>query len=109
LAPHIEAAAVPELVRDTILRGDQLGAWSAARTTTPAHPAAALWELLLSQPSRPGNHAVSQSDARKLAEWLPASLRVRASELLESRQVIPQEALRFDVLAEALTACTRRP
>ncbi len=34
LAPHIEAAAVPELVRDTILRGDQLGAWSAARTTT---------------------------------------------------------------------------
>ena len=34
LAPHVEAAVVPELVRDTILRGDQLGVWSAARTTT---------------------------------------------------------------------------
>jgi hypothetical protein len=34
LAPHIEAAAIPELVRDTILHGDQLGLWSAARTTT---------------------------------------------------------------------------
>lgn len=34
LAPQIEAASVPELVRDTILRGDQLGAWSASRTTT---------------------------------------------------------------------------
>jgi hypothetical protein len=65
----------------------------AERAGIPAQPAAALWELLLSQPSRPGNHAVSQTDARKLAEWLPASLHERARELLGSGQVIPQEAL----------------
>jgi hypothetical protein len=65
--------------------------------------------VLLSQPSRPGNHGVSHADARKLAERLPASLRERASELLGSRQVIPQEALRFDVLAEAFSACARHP
>src|SRR5690348_17011391 len=34
LAPHVEAAAVPELVRDTIRHGDQLGFWSPARATT---------------------------------------------------------------------------
>jgi hypothetical protein len=78
----------------------------AERTGIPAQPAAALWELLLSQPSRPGNHAISRTDARKLAEWLPASLRERACELLGSGQVIPQEALRFDVLAEAFSAYT---
>jgi hypothetical protein len=61
----------------------------AERSGIPAQPAAALWEVLLSQPSRPGNHGVSQADARKLAESLPASQRERASELLGSRQVIP--------------------
>jgi len=34
LAPHIEAAAVPELVRDTVRAGEQQGMWSSARTTT---------------------------------------------------------------------------
>jgi hypothetical protein len=80
----------------------------AERSGIAAQPAAALWELLLSQPSRPGNHPVSQADARKLAEWLPVSLRERASVLLGSGQVIPQEALRFDVLAEAFSARARR-
>jgi hypothetical protein len=66
-----------------------------------AQPAIALWELLVKQPSRPGNHEVSPADARKFAEWLPASLRDQVCELLASGQVIPQEALRFDVLAAA--------
>jgi hypothetical protein len=34
LAPHIDAAAVPELVRDTIHAGQQQGRWSPARTAT---------------------------------------------------------------------------
>jgi hypothetical protein len=32
LAPHVDAAGVPELVRDTIRAGEQRGLWSASRT-----------------------------------------------------------------------------
>src|SRR6266511_151869 len=34
LAPHIDAAAVPELVRDTIQAGERQGMWSSTRTVT---------------------------------------------------------------------------
>jgi hypothetical protein len=34
LAPHLSAAEVPELVADTIRRGEAQGRWNAARTTT---------------------------------------------------------------------------
>lgn len=75
---------------------------TAKRASIAAQPATILWELLINQPPRPGSHEVSSIDARKLIEWLPASLRDQAFELLTSGQVIPQEALRFDVLAAAL-------
>jgi hypothetical protein len=74
---------------------------TAERKGIAARPAAALWALLLCQPSRPGDRRVSHSDARNLTEWLPASLREQACELLASGRVIPQESLRFDMLAEA--------
>jgi hypothetical protein len=77
---------------------------TAERNGVAAQPAADLWALLLSQPSRPGGGPVSQTDARKLTEWLPESLRDPACELLASGHVIPQEALRFDILVKAFSA-----
>jgi hypothetical protein len=76
---------------------------TAERNGVAAQPAAELWALLLSQPSRPGRGATSQADARKLTEWLPVPLRDPACELLASGHVIPQEALRFDILTEAFS------
>jgi hypothetical protein len=67
----------------------------------PAGPAAPLWTLLLDRPSRPGR-PVPDTDARRLTNWLPEQLRPRAAELLRTGQAIPQEALRYDVLADAL-------
>ena len=80
---------------------------TAERNGVAAQPAAELWALLLSQPSRPGGGPVSQADARKLTEWLPGSLRDPACELLTSGHVIPQEALRFDILVKAFSAVPR--
>lgn len=74
---------------------------TAERNGVAAQPAAELWALLLSQPSRPGRGATSQADARKLTEWLPVPLRDLACELLAPGHIIPQEALRFDILTEA--------
>jgi hypothetical protein len=81
----------------------------AERSGVPAQPATDLWELLVRQPSRPENHAVNEADARRFSEWLPASIRDRACALLTSGRAIPQEALRFDVLAEAVGASTGTP
>lgn len=63
-----------------------------------AGPAAPLWELLIDQPSRP-DRETSDADARKLTAWLPVQIRERAVGLLCSGKAIPQEALRYDVLA----------
>jgi hypothetical protein len=41
-------------------------------------------------------------DALRLVRWLPEQLRERASALLVAGRAIPQEALRFDVVADAL-------
>jgi hypothetical protein len=67
----------------------------------PAGPCAWLWELLVAQPAR-GNSTVSDELAGRLVGWLPPTVRETARLLLTSGQAIPQEALRFDVLAEAL-------
>lgn len=103
----------------TVTRLDYLGdldaaglaiAASACRTAElagiPAQPAASLWELLIAQPSRSGARPASPGEAHTLAQWLPGPLRDPAAALLESGQVIPQEALRYDLLDQAFT---RRP
>ena len=64
----------------------------------PARPAAPLWKLLIDQPARKGAK-VFEMDARKLAAWLPEEIRERTASLLQSGQAIPQEVLRYDVLA----------
>ena len=64
----------------------------------PAGPAAPLWALLIDQLPRAARE-VPDTDARRLTKWLPAEVRGRATELLRSGQTIPQEALRYDVLA----------
>jgi hypothetical protein len=74
---------------------------TAERSGVHAQPAEGLWKLLIAQPSRPGGRPVSYGDARRLTEWLPASLRDHACELITSGQVIPQEALRYDLVAQA--------
>jgi hypothetical protein len=43
---------------------------------------------------------VDEIDALQLVAWLPEELRERASALLVAGRAIPQEALRFDVLAD---------
>ncbi len=66
----------------------------------PARPAAPLWALLIDQTPRP-EKPVPDGDARRLTAWLPEQIRERASDLLRSGQAIPQEALRYDVLASS--------
>jgi hypothetical protein len=57
-----------------------------------------LWTLLIEQPSR-ADRRVPDADARRLTAWLPAEIREHAAELLRSGRAIPQEALRYDILA----------
>ncbi|HUZ55900.1 MAG TPA: hypothetical protein VMU94_25655 [Streptosporangiaceae bacterium] len=64
----------------------------------PAGPAVLLWALLIEQSPR-ADRKIPGADARRLTAWLPAEIRERAAELLRSGQAIPQEALRYDVLA----------
>jgi hypothetical protein len=66
----------------------------------PAGPAAPLWKLLIVQPPRP-DREVPNADARRLTAWLPEQIREPAADLLRSGKAIPQEALRYDVLASA--------
>ncbi len=66
----------------------------------PAGPAVPLWALLIDQPPRP-DRKVPDADACRLTAWLPAEIRDRAAELLRSGRAIPQEAVRYDVLASS--------
>jgi hypothetical protein len=66
----------------------------------PAGPAVPLWVLLINQPPRPGRK-VPDADACRLTAWLPTEIRDRAAELLRSGKAIPQEAVRYDVLASS--------
>jgi hypothetical protein len=66
----------------------------------PAGPCTWLWELLAARPARSGR-AISQDLAGQLVGWLPTTVQEAARVLLTSGQVVPQEALRYDVLAEA--------
>jgi hypothetical protein len=99
----------------TVTRLDYLGDLDAAglaiaaaacatteRAGVPANPARQLWALLVEQPAR-ADREIREADARRLAAWLPEEIRERAVMLLRAGQAIPQEALRFDVLADALS------
>jgi hypothetical protein len=74
---------------------------TAKRAGVPAGPADRLWALLIDQPTRAGRK-VDEIDALRLVRWLPEHLREPASALLVAGRAIPQEALRFDVVADAL-------
>jgi hypothetical protein len=81
--------------------GLAIAATACATTETvgiPAGPAAPLWALLIDQSPRADRKAPA-ANACQLTAWLPAEIRKRAAELLRSGQAIPQEALRYDVLA----------
>ncbi len=81
------AAAACEVVRG---RGIQAG------------PADHLWDLLIAQPARDGPRT-SADVARKLGRWLPERFHGQVVELFTDGRRIPQEALRFELLAAALT------
>jgi hypothetical protein len=74
---------------------------TAQRAGVSAGPAAQLWTLLVNQPTRAGGK-VHEATVRKLVAWLPETIRDRALALLLAGRAIPQEALRFDVLTDAL-------
>jgi hypothetical protein len=74
---------------------------AAQRAGVAAGPAAQLWTLLVDQPTRAGGK-VHEPTARKLVAWLPEAIRERALALLTAGRAIPQEALRFDLLIDAL-------
>lgn len=65
----------------------------------PAGPAEGLWTLLVTQPSRPAR-PIPDAEARRLVEWLPDAVRDQARDLLVVGHIVPQEALRFDVLSD---------
>lgn len=73
----------------------------ASRLGITAGPCVQLWELLLSQPDRAGRK-VGNSTARRLVEWLPSTLQNQALLTLVSGRMIPQEALRYELLVDAL-------
>jgi hypothetical protein len=86
---------------DLDVAGLAIAATACAITETvgiPAGPAVPLWALLIDQPPRL-DRKVPDVDARRLTAWLPAEIRERAAELLRSGKAIPQEAVRYDVLA----------
>ncbi len=70
---------------------------------TPAQPAEQLWELLVQQPHRPGP-TVAEAEARRLVEWLPASIRYDALALFTGGRRVPQEALRMELLVDTLAS-----
>jgi hypothetical protein len=70
---------------------------------TPTQPAEQLWELLVQQPHRPGP-TVAEAEARRLVEWLPASIRYDALALFTGGRRVPQEALRMELLVDALAS-----
>lgn len=78
---------------------------TARSVDVPAGPATLLWEQLVEKPPRKGVR-IDEARAHQLANWLPATVRRRAITLLTNGQAIPQEALRYDVLAETLRVTT---
>ncbi|RAS64780.1 hypothetical protein C8D87_105273 [Lentzea atacamensis] len=68
-----------------------------------AGPACRLWELLIDRSSRPGR-AVDVTHAKRLVGWLPQEVRGKAFDLLTEGRVIPQEALRYDLLRTLIVA-----
>jgi hypothetical protein len=68
----------------------------------PAGPATQLWELLVTRPSRPGR-LIGEEHAGQLVQWLPPTVRETARNLLMAGKAIPQEALRYDLLIEAIS------
>jgi len=74
---------------------------AAKHAGVPAGLADRLWALLIDQPTRAGRK-VDEIDALRLVRWLPEQLREHASALLVAGRAIPQEALRFDVVADGL-------
>jgi hypothetical protein len=73
---------------------------------TPAQPAEQLWELLVRQPHRPGP-TLAEVEARRLVEWLPPSIRDDAQALFTGGRRVPQEALRTELLTDALAPPSR--
>lgn len=71
----------------------------------PAGPATLLWEHLLERPPRQGT-IIDEARAWQLATWLPTSVRSRAVTLLTNGQAIPQEALHYEILTQALRTAT---
>lgn len=65
----------------------------------PAGPCGWLWDLLVVQPSRAGGSAPADVDVT--VAWLPEQVRADARALLAAGRMIPQEAIRYDVLASA--------
>lgn len=72
---------------------------TATKAGVSAGPAEHLWELLLARPARPGSRT-ADIHARELVAWLPDQLRRPAHTLLTAGRIVPQEALRFELLAE---------
>ena len=65
----------------------------------PTGPADALWRMLVDQPDRPADKAATPSAALAATAWLPDDIAADAAELLAAGRRIPQEALRYDLLA----------
>jgi hypothetical protein len=74
---------------------------AAQRAGVRAGPADHLWSLLIERPSRAGKK-VDDRTARQLVTWLPDAVRDVARTFLVGGRAVPQEALRFDVLSDAL-------
>jgi hypothetical protein len=47
---------------------------------------------------------VAETEARRLADWLPTAIRSEAQALFVEGRRVPQEALRLEVLAAELTS-----
>lgn len=67
----------------------------------PSGPCTWLWELLATRPARSGD-TIPDETAGQLVSWLPPTVQQTARALLTSGQVVPQEALRYDILANEL-------
>ena len=82
LVPYIGAAAIPELVRDTILRGVEQGRWTTTRTTTVLRGRTTLPKsVILQSARRPVDSlcAVRVPLRDELAHWA-STLRLSASQ-----------------------------
>lgn len=84
--------------------GLEIAVSACATATTagvPSGPAVHLWQKLVTCPPREGPK-VDHEQARRLADWLPETVRERVVTLLVDGKAIPQEALRYEVLTSVL-------